>query len=439
MDKVQLFLYFIVIILAGSIFLSQPFVYKSGESVPFIDVLFTSVSAVCVTGLSTVNMDIYTPAGFIILMILIEFGGLGIISFVSIYIIVPKRRISLVNRMVIRDFFIDDVEIEPKKILRSIIVFTISIEAICSVFLFYGFRKAGSTQPVLDAAFHAVSAFCNAGFSTYNDSLALFTQNNSIMIPMMILIVAGGIGFIVLKDVANVLFGNRHKLSLHSVVALSVSVFLIIIGAVFFLIAEQGNTLCRFDFLKRLKICLFQAITPRTAGFSTITIAQCKPISKLVMIVLMFIGGSPGSTAGGVKTTTFFITIMYVIRGNIERNGLNIRNRNIETAVIEKAFSIVAKSTIIIMVTLSLLLITEEPSLQAGSISVFDLLFETVSAFATVGLSTGVTSGLSLLGKVVIIGTMFIGRTGIAAMAMGIARNEKERFYEYPSANIMVG
>ena len=153
----------------------------------------------------------------------------------------------------------------------------------------------------------------------------------------------------------------------------------------------------------------------------------------------MFIGGSPGSIAGGVKTTTFIIVVLYAIRGNTERSGLNIRHRNIETATIEKAFSIIAKSMILVMFSLALLLLTERDALTNNSFSIFDLLFEVISAFGTVGLSLGVTANLTVAGKVIIIATMFIGRTGIFAMALGFTRNERERFFEYPSASIMVG
>ncbi len=438
-DKVQMFSYFIAICLLGSLLLSLPFSYKSGSAVPYVDALFTSVSAVCVTGLSTVNMDIYTTAGFVVIMMLIEFGGLGIISFIALYIAVPQRKMSLVNRTVIREFFIDDVETEPRKILKSILFFTFLIQIVSASVLYFAFRKEGSGHPVLDALFHSVSAFCNAGFSTYNASLAGFRSNHVIMVTIMFLIVSGGIGFMVLTDLYNSFVLRNKKLSFHSRIVLLVTFFLIFFSALVFFLFESHNAMKELSLADKIYASLFQSITPRTAGFEVVSQKLYSPISKLITSVLMFIGGSPGSIAGGVKTTTFLIVFLYAVRGNTERSGMNMHKRNIDTAVIEKAFSIVAKSLLIVLFSLAVLLVTERASLVANACSIFDLLFEVISAFATVGLSLGVTSNLTFWGKIVIIATMFIGRTGIFAMALGFSRHEKEKFFEYPSASIMVG
>jgi len=438
-DKVQMFSYFIVICLFGSLLLSLPFSYKSGIAVPYVDALFTSVSAVCVTGLSTLNMDIYTTAGFLVIMLLIEFGGLGIISFIALYIAVPQRKVSLVNRTVIREFFIDDVETEPRKILKSILIFTFLIQMISAAFLYFAFRDEGSNHPLLDAVFHSVSAFCNAGFSTYNDSLAGFRSNRQIVITILFLIVSGGIGFMVLSDVFNSIIIRRKKLSFHSRIVLIVTLLLIVFAALCFFLIEYNHALKDFTLSDKVFASFFQSITPRTAGFEVVSQRLYFPITKLITTVLMFIGGSPGSIAGGVKTTTFLIVFLYAIRGNTERTGMNMHKRNIDTGVIEKAFSIVAKSLMIIVLSLALLSVTEQTSLANNTCSIFELLFEVVSAFATVGLSLGVTPNLTFWGKIVIIITMFIGRTGIFAMALGFSRHEKEKFFEYPSASIMVG
>lgn len=438
-DKVQMFSYFILVCLSGSLLLSLPFAYKSGIPVPYVDALFTSVSAVCVTGLSSVPMDIYTSAGFIIIMVLIELGGLGIITFVAFYIAMPKRKISLANRSVIRDFFIDDVESEPHKILKSILIFTFSIELLCAAILFFAFKSEGSKKPVLDAIFHAVSSFCNAGFSTYNDNLAGFKSNSVILATVMFLIVSGGIGFIVLTDIMDSIILRKKKMSFHSRMVLIVTFLLISSAAVVFFILEKDNAMQDLSLSEKIFASLFQSITPRTAGFEVISQKLFSPLSKLITAVLMFIGGSPGGTAGGVKTTTFLIIVLYAIRGNTDRNGLNIRHRNIDIATIEKAFNIVAKSMMIVLFSLACLLFTEKAALVNGTHTIFDLLFEVLSAFGTVGLSLGVTSSLTVFGKIIIILTMFLGRTGVFAMALGFSRNQKERFFEYPSASIMVG
>lgn len=439
-DKLQLFTYFIVICALGSILLSCPFSYVSREPVAYIDALFISVSAVCVTGLSTVDMRVFSVTGFLVIMALIELGGLGIITFVALYIAVPKRRMSLVNRAVVREFFIEDVELEPKRILRSIILFTVIIETVCASVLFVEFKNEGSTRPLLDAAFHSVSAFCNAGFSTYQDSLCPFAGNLAIQAIVMVLIVSGGIGFTVLTDISRrFIMRKRAHISFHSRMVITVTASLIVVSAALIFLSERHAALSNMTTMQQIAASLFSSITPRTAGFSVVPQGTFSPATNLLTTVLMFIGGSPGSIAGGIKTTTFTIVIIYAIRGNTERNGLNIFRRNIDTSVVEKAFSIFAKSMMIVVVALAMLLCTERGFLASGEFSVFDLMFEVVSAFGTVGLSLGVTASLSLLGKIVIIATMFIGRTGIFAMALGFAHSDKERLFEYPSANVLVG
>lgn len=438
-DKVQMFSYFILISLTGSLLLSLPFAYSSRVPVPYIDALFTSVSAVCVTGLSSVDMAVYSPAGFVVIMLLIEFGGLGIISFVSLYILVPKRKVSLVNRSVIRDFFIEDVESEPRRILKSIIIFTFAIELSCAGVLSFAFARDGSSRPVLDGLFHAVSAFCNAGFSTYSDNLAGFRSDKLILITVMFLIVSGGIGFIVLTDIFDCAVGKKRRISFHSRIVCIVTAILILLGASVFLALEWNNAFSDLPPAGKVLAAFFQSVTPRTAGFEVVPQRLYCPVSKLLTLLLMFIGGSPGSIAGGVKTTTFLIVFLYALRGNTDRAGLNIRKRNLDTSIIEKSFSIVAKSLMIVVVSLVLMMFAEGGRLAAGVWSIFDLLFEVVSAFGTVGLSQGITGSLTFWGKIVIICTMFIGRTGVFAMALGFSRNEKERYFEYPSANIMVG
>lgn len=439
MDKIQLFAYFITIVLAGFIALSCPFSYISAKPPLSIDVLFTSVSAVCVTGLSTLPMDLYSTAGLWVIMMLIEFGGLGIISFIALYVAGPRRKVSLVNRVVVQQFYIDDVETDPRKILRAIIVFTLLIELTAAAFMYKGFLDSGSKKPVLDALFHSVSAFCNAGFSTYNDSLVSFYRTPRITWTITILIVVGGIGFMVLTDIWKKLTRKKRGLSMHAKFTLGITISLIFFGAFMLFFFEKSEEFLSLSLSQRIMVSFFQSITPRTAGFSVMEQGVFSPVFQFVTLVLMFIGGSPGSIAGGIKTTTFAIVFLYALKGNSERVGLNVGNRNIGTPIIEKAFNIMAKSIMIIITSVFLLLIFESAKLYSGRFSIFDIVFETVSAFATVGLSQGITNELSFMGKIVIIATMFIGRTGIAAMAAGFLKNERERFFQYPSASIAVG
>jgi trk system potassium uptake protein TrkH len=439
LDKVQLFGYFIGLSLIGALALSMPCMYVSGLRPPFVDALFTSVSAVCVTGLSTLSMSVYTKAGFVAILALIELGGLGIVTFFSFYIAVPQKKVSLVNRSVIRDFFIDDVESEPKRIIRSIVVFTAIIQLFAAIPLYIGFSRAGSPFPALNAAFHSVSAFCNAGFSTYDDSLGGFSGEPLILVPILVLFVLGGLGFIVLTDIFRFATRARSSLSLHSKIVLSVTGALLISGASVLFALERDGAFAGLGSGNAALVAFFQSATPRTAGFTVVPQASFAPFSRLIISVLMFIGGSPGSIAGGVKTTTFFLVVLYALRGNSDMRGLNLARRNLDTPLIEKAFSIVAKSIIVVVVAVAALFITEVGSLARGVFSEFALVFETISAFSTVGLSQGITASLTDPGKVIIILTMFIGRTGIFAMALGFSKSEKERFVEYPSARVMVG
>lgn len=438
-DKVQLFAYFIGIAFLGSLLLCLPVAYKPGINISYIDALFTSVSAVCVTGLSTISMDVYSTTGFVIIVSLIELGGLGLISFISFYLIAPKRKVSLVNRAIIRDFFIEDVEYDPKRILGTILVFTFTIEAISALMLYLPFKASGSSRPFIEALFHSVSAFCNAGFSTYNDSLISFRGNPVIISVVSLLIIVGGIGFIVIADVNSFLRRKRKRVSHHTIVVLLFTGFLIFAGAFAFFLLENKHSLHGLSLTQQLAVSLFQAITPRTAGFSVIDQSSLTPTTKLITMILMFIGGSPGSIAGGVKTTTFIVVVLYALRGNAKRRGMNVLNRSIDTEVIEKAFSIIAKSLFIITASITLLSITEKSLIVTGAYSIFDIMFESVSAFGTVGLSMGVTDKLSLSGKIIIILTMFIGRTGMVAMALGFIKSERERYFEYPSASILIG
>jgi trk system potassium uptake protein TrkH len=438
-EKIQMFSYFILVIVCGSFALSLPICYSDSAPPSYIDALFTTVSAVCVTGLSTLPMDIYSTTGFVVIMALIELGGLGIVCFMSLYVLAPRRRVSLMSRMVVRDFFVEDVSSDPRSILASILGITFGIELLLVFPLYFAFASCGSTRPLLDAVFHSVSAFCNAGFSTYNDSLAGFATNHVMIYTICLLIFTGGIGFTVVIDFVSWLFRKKRRISFHSRMALSVTFVLIVAGSVAFACLEANGLLQSYGWADRIAISVFSSITPRTAGFSVFDYGQAHPLTRYITILLMFIGGSPGSIAGGVKTTTFVIVLLYALRGNTDRSGINIRGRKVDTSIVEKSFSIVAKSILVVFCASGLLLISESVVLSSGEFSFFDYVFEVVSAFATVGLSAGVTSHLSVAGKLIIILTMFIGRTGIFAMAMGARRLERERFFEYPSANVLVG
>jgi len=440
----SLFFYFILISLLGSFLLSMPFSYKPGVSVNYIDALFTAVSAVCVTGLSTVSMELYSRAGLIVLLFLIELGGLGILSFVSLYLALPSKKVSMVNRKLIKDFFIDDVEYRPRRILYKIVLTTIGIQVVGWMLLMPAFYKIDSENFIFYSLFLSVSAFCNAGFSPYADSLASLESNRYVLSIIMGLIVAGGLGFVVMNDVHKKIksfFQTRnHYLSLHTKIVLSFTVFLIFAGGLITFFLCYRDCLKPYSFVDKVFLSLFESVTLRTAGFEVIPQGAFTPATSIFHLFLMFTGGSPGSIAGGVKTTTIFIALVYAFDGNEEDNSIILSKRTIPATLVNKAITIVSRTFVFLTISIFFLSIAEHSHIADGTLSVLDLIYESTSAIATVGLTRGITSALTFWGKLVVILTMFIGRTGIFAMALKLGRApENTEIIKYPTDTVMVG
>lgn len=422
----------------------MPFAYKEGVSVNYIDALFTAVSAVCVTGLSTLSMDLYSRAGFVVLLLLIELGGLGILSFVALYLAMPYKKVSMVNRKLIRDFFIDDVDYNPRRILYEIISITLGIQAVGWILLMPEIYKTGSETFIFDSLFLSVSAFCNAGFSPKADSLASYALNHYIISVIMFLIVAGGIGFVVMIDVAKrikTLFTNKSSyLSTHTKIVLIFTAMLIVSGTLFTFVFCRNDALSNYSLHDKFFLSLFESITLRTAGFEIIPQADFSPATSFFHLFLMFTGGSPGSIAGGVKTTTIFIALAYAFDGDENKNTLSLFKRTIPASTINKAVTIVSRSFIFLTVSIILLALAEHNNLMNGTFDALDIIYESTSAIATVGLTRGITPVLSVSGKLVIIFTMFIGRTGIFAMALKLGRHSvNTEIVNYPNDNVMIG
>lgn len=440
----NLFFYFIFISLLGSFLLSLPFAYKPEVSVNYIDALFTSVSAVCVTGLSTISMDVYSKAGLVVLLFLIELGGLGILSFVALYLALPSKKVSMVNRKLIRDFFIDDVEYRPRRILYKIVLTTIGIQVVGWLLLLPALYKIDPENFIFYSLFLSVSAFCNAGFSPYADSLASFEANYYVLSIIMGLIVFGGIGFVVLNDVHKKVKAffktSNHYLSLHTKIVLSFTAILIVLGGIVTLILCYEDCLKNYFFGEKIFLSLFESITLRTAGFEVIPQADFTPATSVFHLFLMFTGGSPGSIAGGVKTTTIFIALVYAFDGNENDNSMILSKRTISASLVNKAITIVSRTFVFLTISIFALCIAEQSHIMANRFSVLDVIYECTSAIATVGLTRGITSDLTLAGKLVVIVTMFIGRTGIFAMALKLGRApENTEIIKYPTDTVMIG
>jgi trk system potassium uptake protein TrkH len=443
-DAMYLLSFFMVVICIGTLLLSLPAAWPAARPMgapdhpPLVDRLFIATSAVCVTGLVTIDTADFSRFGQVVILLLIQVGGLGIISFTSLLLIVPGRRLPFRRLGTIRGFSIDGVEFDPVKIVRNIVVFTILIEAIGAVGIYLALpveaTGAAGESRAFTAVFHAVSAFCNAGFSVFTDSLEGFNGNALLLGIISFLIVTGGIGFIVLQDISRKLRGKRRTLSYHSKLILVVTAVLVLSGTAGYLVLESGNTFEDMGAGDKLMNALFQAITPRTAGFNAVPQASLRQSSKLLTIILMFIGGAPGSIAGGIKLSTAYLILVVMLKRPDERGEINVFKRRLSAGTINAAVMYFLKALLILVVAAGALSLIEGPRGADSS----QLLFEVVSAFGTVGLSLGYTAQLSEAGKLVIMATMFAGRVGLIALAFP-GRIRREAPFVYPEADILLG
>ncbi|MCE5256341.1 MAG: TrkH family potassium uptake protein [Spirochaetaceae bacterium] len=432
-DKLFLLGFFILVILAGSFLLVIPGMYNAGK-LSYIDALFTATSAVCVTGLVVVDTANYSRLGQTIIMLLIQTGGLGIITFATLYIAIPRKKISLISKGAITDYSLSEVEYQPKAIIKAILKYTIFFELLGALFFNISFRAQG--LPFFVAVFHSISAFCNAGFSTFSTNLEGYVTDPIVNFTTMFLIVIGGIGFIVIKDIRKVMRHQKQHLSYHSKVVLKTTAGLILSGAVAFFLLEYHTSMADLTFPQKIMASLFQSVTPRTAGFDTIAQNRMTQGSQLVTTLLMFIGASPASTGGGVKTTTFFILLATAFRYKDSGDSIVSNGRTIAPHTIYKAVGIVVKGIIIVFIGAVAIVLHEGN--WGNQISLMDAVFETTSAFGTVGLSEGITSTLHTLSKLILIFTMYIGRVGLFAFALPKNTRDVEGYAALPGADIMI-
>jgi trk system potassium uptake protein TrkH len=376
----------------------------------------------------------FSRFGQIVMMILIQIGGLGIISFTSIIMTIPGNKLPFRRVNTIRSFFVEGVEFDTKKIVRHILFYTIVIEVIGAIFLAIFFRQLGIDDWIFYGIFHAVSAFCNAGFSPLINNLEGLTTNIPILVVIMMLIVLGGIGFIVISDVKSKVLRQKKHLSYHSKVALSMTGILILFGTIWFFIMEWDRCFAGMSFPAALTNAAFQAITPRTAGFDTSPQDLLSQPSKIITLMLMAFGGAPGSVAGGIKVTTIFVIIAVMLRKPDKNGDIKIRHHRLSAETIHNATVYFLKAVALLLVCTTLLSVIE----SFNGTHLDAILFEVFSAFGTVGLTLGLTPELSVLGKAVIIATMFAGRVGLIALAFPSSRH-KNYDITYPEGNIILG
>jgi trk system potassium uptake protein TrkH len=423
---------FSLLILTGAMFLSLPFSVAPGNVIRFIDALFTATSAVCVTGLIVVDTGTFFSVwGQIVILVLIQFGGLGYMTVATLLALALRRRIEYRDRLAIRDSFSLDVPGGAVRFVLDVLRYVLFVEGTGALLLFTAFVQHFPTQRALFAAiFHAVSAFCNAGFSVFSTNLEKFVLNPLVNLTVIGLIVTGGIGFAVIREIIE----HRHISTLHARVVLRTTLSLIFLGTLVILLLEYQNpkTLGPLPGWGKVMAALFQAVTPRTAGFNTVPTSSLYPASALFVMFLMFVGASPGGTGGGVKTTTLALLLALVRSVLKGQEDVSLLHRRVARVVVRR-------SLVIFFLALGLVFFSSFALFATQKGDPLNFAFEAVSAFGTVGLSRGVTPSLSDFGKVVIIVTMFLGRVGIftALVAMGLARERKE-ILVYPEERVLL-
>jgi trk system potassium uptake protein TrkH len=436
---------FALLISVGTTLLMLP-ASATGAPMGVVDALFMSTSASCVTGLSVLDIGRQlTLFGQLVILLLIQVGGLGILTVSTLLLMMMKRRPTLSGQAIIKDTFTyGEGKQTVASVLKAIFLTAFSIEAAGTLCLYLRTAPvAGWGQAAYPAVFHAVSAFCNAGFSLYQDSFVGYREDWIVNGVLSALIIIGGIGFVVIADVKNSLFSGKattKHLSLHSRLALSASALLILLGTLAILYMEWNNTLATLRVPGRLLAALFQSVSARTAGFNTLDMGIMANETLFMLCVLMFIGACPGSCGGGVKTTT---VAGLAVLGVSRLRGFSrpqVFRRTLTEASISKATSVVMVSAAVITLAIMVLMVSE-----LGGVShtqtrgrFLDLFFETISAFGTVGLSTGITDTLTPFGRITLTALMFIGRLGPMVIGLAVSRERINRF-QFAEENIMIG
>lgn len=435
---------FLLAILFGSALLALPVSSADGIAVPYIDALFTATTSICVTGLVTVpTFSTWSLFGQIVILFLIQIGGLGVVTVMSGLMISLHRRIGIRDRMLIQDAFNLNTLSGMVKFIRKVIVGTLLIEGVGALLYMTVFVPEFGAEGVWISLFNAVSAFCNAGMDVISESsLYAYVHNPVINIVTILLIVFGGIGYIVWWDLVGALKNIRRQgmkcfanLTLHSKIALSVTGILILAGTVAIFVFEYNNplTIGSFSLFDKLQASLFQSVTTRTAGFATIPQENLTNASAIASLLLMFIGGSPVGTAGGIKTVTFAVLITSAFATMKTHAEVELFHRTISKHAVSKAVAVVSMAFIILFTaTILLSAVTDADAL--------DIVFETVSAAATVGLTRSLTSELNLWGRIIIIITMYLGRVGPISLMIALnTKKETKNIIKNPTEDISVG
>ncbi len=435
---------FLLVIALGTLLLALPISAADGKPTPFMDALFTATSATCVTGLVTLpTINAWSTFGHVVILLLIQIGGLGVITILSWFMILLHRRMGLKDRLLIQDAFNLNTMAGLGQFIKKVILGTLLIEGIGALLYMIVFVPEFGAKGIWISVFNSVSAFCNAGMDILSEnSLCDYATNPLVNTVTCLLIILGGIGYIVWWDVLRVLKQFRQQklrcfrnLTLHSKIALSATTLLIFGGTVAFLLFEHDNplTLQGHTAFDKLQLALFQSVTTRTAGFATLPQQNLTDASALSSMLLMFIGGSPVGTAGGIKTVTIAVLIVSAFATIRGQNEVSLFHRNIPKQAVSKAAAVVCMSFFIVFLSAVLLCAVTD-------FSMLDATYETVSAAATVGLSRNLTPMLNLWGKLIIIVTMYLGRVGPISLAIAFnLKRETKNIVQDPFEDISIG
>ncbi len=437
---------FAAAIFIGGVLLALP-IASQGSPIAFIDALFMATSAVCVTGLAVVDPGgTFSGFGQAVLLGLVQIGGLGIATMSTTLLLLIGQDVSLSSFDAVQDSFTTSHRLSLGTLLRLVFLWTLTIEALGAVVLFLTeSQRLPMEQAIWVSVFHAVSAFCNAGFGLRPDNLISDRANVGIVLPISVLVIIGGLGFAVLAELVRWLRRRlrrqRTPVSLHTKVALTMTGALLLVGMVGFILLERANLLAGMNYKEVLLTGWFASVTPRTAGFNTVDYGQVTAATLYFTIVLMLIGGCPGSTAGGIKATTLGVLLALARARYRGERGVRLFNRSVPEANIAKATWVVALAFVIITlgaILLSALQVSGQfhPRTVEWSLG---LMFEVVSALGTVGLSTGITPQLNEGGKVLMMLLMFIGRLGPLTIAIAIAQQKPRSAVSYAEEQVMIG
>lgn len=438
---------FVLIIFVGAFLLCLPISHNNMHWYPFIDALFTSTSAVCVTGLIVADTAVqFSIFGQVVILILIQIGGLGVMTATTLLFLMMRKKITLKNRLMLQEALSQDRLQGIVQSIKTILILTFVTELIGALILMCSFIPDFGAIGVWVSIFLSVSAFCNAGFDVLGvcggqefASLSAYAQNALVCVPIMLLIIIGGLGFMVLIDLGGTITRKKKKFTTHTKMVLIITAILIVFGWIAYLLAEWNGALKQMSVGGKFLAALFQSVTPRTAGFETISQAALTPVSYMLTLIFMFIGASPSSTGGGVKTTTIAVLLLTGLRTLQAERDVNLGKTKINPTLIKRAITIIMLAIMIITINTILILIFEGSAHNANA-NVQNILFEVTSAFSTVGLSMGLTSKLSVGSKIVLCLTMFVGRVGTLTIGFSIAKRKKiNDKIEYTDAKILIG